>query len=287
MLNYLCISRQVKDLNNEEIHDLFVETQNEEYLSYIIDKNRNSIFSIAANFLNALPANKRKTFDIQDLYHEGVIGYMVGLKKYDKSRKAKVNSACYFWSYYYVSKYFHKFSKIISYPDHLRKISKNVNIDELDTIENLSPLYKKLIVEYSYMIDEVDEFFDDKYNLIDDVGDEIENRYISFIVSKFTSEDKEMLDYELGKSSKPTKTEVIKRVYDAYKKIKKETLFSLPLVRNGEYLMSKYSYDMWKVGTCATEKDIYRNIDIYRLEKEIVGFMELPLPNGDVLLKTI
>lgn len=281
------LSKELKLLSNEEIFDMYLECKDDKYLTCIIEKNRNSIFSIAIKFKESLPKNKKNFFEVDDFYHEGVIGYMEGLKKYDKTRNAKVNSACYFWAYYYISKHFHKYSKIITYPDMIRKVSKKVSVDELDDCDELLARYKKLIIEHNRPTENVDELFDFKYNISDENGYVVEDRFIPFILSHFNSDETLIINKQLAKSGKAPKTKIVQRVINSYQEIKNQLLFTMPLIRKGEYVMSRYSYDMWHIGSFSTKDDTFKNIDIYNIEKKHLGFIELLLPNGDVLLKTI
>jgi len=272
--------------SNEELYQRYLSTNDEYYLNEIVEKNRFAVYSVV-NKYNILPEYARlNNIDYKDLRQEGILGYWDGLRRYTQDGGCKVNSYCMFWVKKRVSDFYEKFSRIVRYPENVSREAKRVNITGEIINPKLMPSTQALVKSYNTGIAplENDEI---EYEDNNESDFNVELAYFNLILSTMTDEDRatvcKLIDWDT-KSNNGNHPVVI-RMRVLFQKLRQGCLFILPLERNGQFLMSKETYEEWHNGTCGDEKNIYPAISVYNIEKKRLGFTETKLPSGEILLK--
>lgn len=273
---------QINNLTNEQIYELYLQEKNERYLDLIAVKNKNYIRSLANDIVRKR-AFYNNFLDSEDLEQEGYLGFREGLNRYNIETKNKIITYCRDWAKKYMFQYCDKNEKLVYHPQWVKRaVAGAMPKSMLRTDYNLSVVknYNESLVS----IEDVE--IEERVSLIGNVNYD----YLRLIASQFSEIENSYIDllWDNGvsafKTNKKVK-EVVSKIKDIYETLKSEALFVLPLERNGEFLMSVETYDFWQNGTCGDKYHRYNANDIYKIEKERIGFIEKKISNNFINLK--
>jgi DNA-directed RNA polymerase specialized sigma subunit len=279
------ILKNTQRLSNEQIYDLYASSGDTLYLDAILVRNRGIVCNLARDY-NKNGYSVNNSISVLDLEQEGFIGYMEGLKRYDRFSGNKINTFCYFWAKKYIAKYYGCYHNIIKYPDDIvRKYKKIRNVGEDEEI-NITSYTSSIIRQYSSQVGEINDEFD-----VEDIEPQepfdAEFAYYKLICEPFSEREIELLELvissERGVGHKGVK-ELLSKIKNIYETIRMQTIFVLPLERDGEYLMTKEEYEHWQNGFCGDKKHLYPSKEVFEIEKNRLEFVVNKLANGFVLL---
>lgn len=102
-----------KHLSNQEEVKLAKEG-NPEAISEIIEANIGMVMDIAQKYCEP-------TFDLEDLFQQGIIGFHKAIKKFDPEQSVKVTTYAYFWIRQFIQSYIYRNRRTVSTTEHFEQ----------------------------------------------------------------------------------------------------------------------------------------------------------------------
>jgi RNA polymerase primary sigma factor len=125
-----------------ELIQSFQETGNKRALDELVTRN----FKLVHKLTHKFPVkNASVTYD--DLFQEGIAGFIHAVKKFDLDRNLRLSTYAYRWIFAYLSRYYQNNGRTIRVPVHLsdKNLTLRKQIEELTTLLGRTPTRDEIV----------------------------------------------------------------------------------------------------------------------------------------------
>lgn len=175
-----------KEIDNDTLLKLYKETGNIKYRNALVEKNQRLVWSVARTRFGWSP-----TFDLDDLFQEGIIGLMKGIEKFKTEYDVEFSTYVVYWIMQAIDRAIYDKGHLIRLPVYLaERINKLRKLEEKSIVNDTSLDVKHICAETGLSEEkylEIKEHQRNFRNLISldlPVGEEEETELVELVSSK-------------------------------------------------------------------------------------------------------